>query len=394
MRRALFFANPATVLGAFFWFSAAAAQSEFPHQTHSVFFSECGACHSGVTTGAWEGVYPETSTCTACHDGSTAPNIDWTPPDEPRASNLAFRHDVHAFECATCHVPGGGEDLALLAMPAPAICLGCHAPQAEGHLEAQGQCQTCHVPVVESRLSEDAIRTFPHPASHDAGRFEITHGPGALASPSDCAVCHDRTGCFTCHAERSHLQEAILQIPLPRDGGPRGVPLPERKVPPFHEGNFSVAHAAAASAKQPDCAVCHSESTCNSCHEGQNAPAFHPVNFLASHGPEAYGRVSDCSSCHNPEAFCRTCHLGLGLDAGDGIGGAYHNDQTLWILSHAPAARQDLESCVSCHQQTDCLRCHSAQSGLGINPHGPDFDGSRISDRNKAMCTLCHISGG
>jgi hypothetical protein len=86
--------------------------------------------------------------------------------------------------------------------------------------------------------------------------------------------------------------------------------------------------------------------------------------------------------------------MGVGLNSPEGFGGAYHDNESFWILSHAPAARQDLESCVSCHQQTDCLACHSAQSGLGVSPHGPDFNGSSINDRNKAMCKLCHISGG
>jgi len=394
MKRALLLAGSAMILGGILNLSALGAQSEFPHQTHSVFFSDCGTCHTGVVSGDWASTYPQVATCAACHDGNTAPNIGWTTPAGPRASNLGFRHEAHAFDCAMCHIPGGGDDLSLIAIPQPATCLGCHAPTAESHLEAKGMCQTCHVPAVESRLSEADVADFPQPASHTAGNFAITHGALAVESASDCAVCHDRTGCFTCHAGASHLPDAILQIPLPQEGGPRGVQFPEGRTPPFHEGNFAVAHAAAASAGQPNCTTCHSESTCTSCHEGQGSPAFHPINFLTSHGPEAYGRVNDCSSCHNTEAFCRACHLGLGLDAVGEIGGAYHTDQTLWILSHAPAARQDLESCVSCHQQTDCLRCHSAQAGLGVNPHGPDFNGSSISDRNKAMCTLCHISGG
>ncbi len=327
MRRALLLAGPAMVLGAFLTSSTLEAQIEFPHQTHSVFFSECTACHAGVPTGEWASVYPETSTCAACHDGTTAPLLDWTPPESPRASNLTFQHQDHGFACTTCHVPGGGEDLSLIGIPEPTTCLGCHAPQVGSHMEAVEQCQTCHVPAAQSGLTARRMAGFPKPESHSFGGWINGHSSLAASSPDYCSVCH-------------------------------------------------------------------TEGTCASCHEGQGAPSFHPINFMASHGPEAYGRVNDCSSCHNAEAFCRTCHVGLGLDAAGAIGGAYHNDQTVWILSHAPAARQDLESCVSCHQQTDCLRCHSAQSGLGVSPHGPGFQGSSISDRNQAMCTLCHISGG
>ena len=114
---------------------------------------------------------------------------------------------------------------------------------------------------------------------------------------------------------------------------------------------------------------------------------------MASHGPEAYGRVSDCTSCHNSEAFCRECHLGSGFQGEGDLVAPFHDSQALWILSHPQAARQDLESCVSCHQQNDCMRCHSASSGLRMNPHGPDFDASSMGSRNKAMCALCHVPG-
>lgn len=326
MRRALLSAISALILGAFLGAAGLEAQSEFPHETHSVFFPDCGACHAGVTSGVFSEMYPDPSTCTACHDGSTAPPVDWAPAEGPRVSNLTFRHEPHAFDCATCHLPGGTEDLSALTFPDPVTCLGCHAPEAETHLDAREMCQTCHVPVTESALYPQDLGGFPKPESHAYGDFYRNHRNLAAASPDYCAVCH-------------------------------------------------------------------TESSCTSCHDGQNSPGFHPINFLASHGPEAYGRTSDCSSCHNPEAFCRTCHMGLGLNDASGMGAAYHNDQSFWLLSHAPAARQDLESCVSCHQQTDCLQCHSAKMGLGLSPHGPDFQGSSIEDRNRAMCTLCHISG-
>ncbi|MGD8362106.1 MAG: cytochrome c3 family protein [Gemmatimonadota bacterium] len=169
MRRALLLAGPAMILGAFLTSSALEAQIDFPHQTHSVFFSECTACHAGVPTGDWASTYPETSTCAACHDGTTAPSIDWAPPESPRASNLTFQHQDHGFACTTCHVPGGGEDLSLISIPEPTTCLGCHAPQAGGHMEAVEQCQTCHVPAAQSGLTARRMAEFPKPESHSFG---------------------------------------------------------------------------------------------------------------------------------------------------------------------------------------------------------------------------------
>jgi hypothetical protein len=327
MRRALMLAGSAMVLGAFLGVTNLAAQSEFPHEKHSLFFSDCTACHADVASGNWMDVYPDVSTCAACHDGTTAPRVGWTPAEGPRTSNLAFKHEPHGFGCAMCHLPGGEEDIASLRIPSPRTCLGCHAPDASGHMGAVDQCLTCHVPAQEAGLPMNAISGFPRPESHRFGGFIEGHRSAAATSPEYCAVCH-------------------------------------------------------------------TESSCTSCHEGQGAPGFHPLNFMASHGPEAFGRSSDCSSCHSAEAFCRACHTGVGLNSPAGFGGAYHDSESFWIQSHAQAARQDLESCVSCHQQTDCQACHSARSGLGVNPHGPDFNGSSINEQNKAMCTLCHISGG
>jgi len=318
MRRTLLLALSAMALGSFVTPTGLTGQSGFPHDKHSGFFSDCGACHAGIASGTPADVYPEFTLCAACHDGTTGPIIEWQAPG-PRESSLAFTHAPHGFGCNMCHLPGGEEDLAALSYPEPELCLSCHAPDTQ----------------------------------------------------------HQVADCGFCHAKVTTLQRTQ-----------------DEAAPPFHGNGFVDNHGAAASTRQPDCASCHAENTCTQCHDGQNSNDFHPLNFLASHGPEAYGRVSDCTSCHTSEGFCRECHMNFGLEGGGNSVAPFHDNQALWILSHPQAARQDLESCVSCHQQSDCMRCHSASSGLRINPHGPDFQGSSISERNQAMCKLCHVGGG
>jgi hypothetical protein len=253
------------------------------------------------------------------------------------------------------------------------------------------ECAFCHVPAVDTKLAEARILDFPSPASHEAPRFIASHGALAKQAAETCATCHDRSSCSGCHGGASHVPSAVLEMPQPRADGPRGVPIQGGSGAGYHPPGFSQRHATAASTGQADCTTCHSESSCIECHDGLGSPSFHPLNFLASHGPEAYGRVSDCRSCHNSEAFCRECHLNVGMRGEGGLVAPFHDGQALWVLSHPQAARQDLESCVSCHQQNDCLRCHSASSGLGVSPHGPDFDASEMRSRNPGMCELCHV---
>jgi hypothetical protein len=367
------------------------AQGGFPHEKHSLFFSDCSVCHGAVSEGTGESPFPEVSFCAACHDGTTAPQISWEPPD-PRASNLKFEHTRHGFGCSVCHLPGGEEDLTQLALPEPETCIGCHIPGLENHLSAE-QCDFCHIPVVETRMEQSRVSAFPIPESHAAGDFLLSHGVLANERPVNCATCHDRSTCTTCHGGATHIPDAVLEIPTRTTDGPAGVRVAQEGAGGFHPPNFALSHSAAASSAQLSCTTCHSENTCLECHDGLSSPDFHPLNFMASHGPEAYGRVSDCASCHNSEAFCRECHLGSGFQGESDLVSPFHDNQAVWILSHPQAARQDLESCVSCHQQNDCLRCHSASSGLRINPHGPDFDAKSISSRNEALCTLCHLPG-
>ena len=369
------------------------AQTGFPHESHSIFFSECSACHAGITGEDPMEAYPDPSVCTACHNGNTAPLVEWEKPEQ-RQSNLRFTHLPHEFGCAFCHQPGGPDDVENLAYPEPATCLGCHAPEAPEHLAAFGSCETCHVPVGSSRLPADAALSFPSPGTHAESDFLTGHGRLATDFSAGCSVCHDRSSCLTCHGGFTQLPAAILAIPNPAEEGPRGVVTARSGPGGFHPAGFATSHAVEAELGQPECTSCHAESSCLQCHDGLESSGFHPLNFMASHGPEAYGRMSDCTSCHNSEAFCRECHLNLGLEGRGGVVAPFHDNQALWLLSHPQAARQDLESCVSCHRQTDCLRCHSARSGLGINPHGPDFDPSRILDRNRRMCIVCHLSGG
>ncbi|HEY6210147.1 MAG TPA: cytochrome c3 family protein, partial [Gemmatimonadales bacterium] len=129
------------------------------------------------------------------------------------------------------------------------------------------------------------------------------------------------------------------------------------------------------------------------CHrpDAARAAAYHPSGFLARHPAAAYAREASCSDCHNTGSFCAACHQRSGLVAQSlPLLSGYHDGRQFFLAGHGGAARQSLESCVSCHAERDCLTCHSALGGRRIDPHGPGFDPNRLIKKNPQMCTACH----
>jgi hypothetical protein len=63
----------------------------------------------------------------------------------------------------------------------------------------------------------------------------------------------------------------------------------------------------------------------------------------------------------------------------------------MWLLRHGQAARQNLETCASCHTQRDCTQCHGVLGAFKVNPHGRDFDAAAAWQRNPRSCFGCHV---
>ena len=141
-----------------------------------------------------------------------------------------------------------------------------------------------------------------------------------------------------------------------------------------------------------NCTTCHVRVECEACHSAPDRAPFHPSNFESRHAAASYARQLECSSCHSTERFCRDCHQQLGMRSEGRLGSGFHDAEPLWLLRHGQAARQGLESCASCHQQTDCLQCHSTVGAFQVSPHGPGFDPERARSRNPAICFVCHVT--
>jgi len=404
----------------------------FSHPAHlgSAKDVTCVGCHATDTTAWMQVARPVPETCVGCHTHSAPSHLD------------------DANTCTTCHRPltaaVGLTDAHVLELPRPeshsrptwselhgrlavaptANCATCHARES---------CARCHVNA--SRL--DPIRalgsdarvartvagrapSYPTPASHRSTNFTLTHAAAARTSTATCATCHARASCETCHTGPGAA--AVLKLlPDESEAAAAGVHLRRAPAPPtaapailaalqstarphvqdtvtrrvlVHIRGFERSHGPSAAAGELNCSGCHAQSFCSTCHAGERVTrTYHKPNFLSTHAPQAYGREVDCSACHSAQAFCRSCHLQSGIAPRTSTARTptFHNAEPLWLLKHGRAARQNLESCATCHQQTYCMQCHSGV-GARINPHGPGFDASRMSSRNSEVCLRCHLT--
>ena len=400
---------------------------------------DCAKCHNGSDLDRVDWTPPMREPSLVRFDHSTHPYAVNDPSEE--------------LECSNCHSPSSGASAMNVVLPTPETCLDCHNGSPEPHwAPGEVSCGDCHMPLTAAKaVSAERIADFPQPESHSIDDFIWQHGAQAMSATEACAVCHARNDCERCHANGDQVaaiaslerDDRVASLVAGREGkwptppdhesgswwaehgtaaddspercatchdanscagchqqgfarlevlpkhGKRGMPvLPLR--PLDHTPMFAQEHGPMALAG--DCAVCHDEGGfCADCHDGQMGGGYHPPSFVLHHAASAAGPDPACTNCHSTEVFCRSCHMERGLASktrSDANG--YHDSAPYWLLNHGAAARQGLDECSSCHQQDDCLQCHSARSGWRVNPHGPDFDAMAVAEANEAMCITCH----
>jgi hypothetical protein len=443
----------------------------FDHAEHQELFPTCVTCHVGAATPG-SSMWPATGSCDACHDGGVEAIVEWSPPAEPRRSNLRFDHASHEVEveesgdattCVDCHTDVGAEWMSVQLAAVPQ-CLDCHEVSEEHFSAPDAACAQCHVPLAEaSRLTPNDVaqfslppshdvesfsgdghgelarpdgtppppiaascatcharefcilchvdapeqapiqalqpdaRSLVHeavltaPADHDAPGFTSMHGPAAQSSPLDCATCHTRESCVMCHVATVEVADALFPA---GEGRAIGAVL-TRAPPETHDIGFRDLHGPDAAPAAATCAGCHARESCLDCHRpsaGASTPGYHPADYLSRHPVAAYTRETSCSDCHNDRGFCASCHQQAGLVSAGDLNSRYHDAKQSFSVGHGQAARQNLESCVSCHAERDCVSCHSATGGRRYNPHGPGFDAERLRSKNPEMCLACHRS--
>jgi Doubled CXXCH motif (Paired_CXXCH_1) len=360
----------------------------------------CGSCHT-LGGERMQVRLAVVQTCLDCHGVRTA---HLSAPDT---------------SCGTCHVPLARavrltrKDVAEFPVPPshkkPGFAFALHGQlaRAGGKQEVSQACATCHarefcsdchvnapeVPAIQALDSDD--RSTAHeaelraPPSHQDPDFVFRHGPDARKSPMTCATCHTQESCLACHVGRP---ASVRALPAAGPGRGKGADV-RRARPASHGQDFSDIHGSVADSRPQSCEGCHVRPQCLDCHRPNPAdatPGYHPAGFLTRHPASAYSRETNCSDCHNNAGFCADCHVNSGLSARGELNAGYHDARRSFLLGHGQAARQNLESCVACHAERDCLTCHSALGGRRFNPHGPGFDAATLRRKNSQTCTACH----
>jgi hypothetical protein len=359
----------------------------FNHKFHVVEQKQpCKSCHGGAFTSesVADSLIPNGETCDTCHGTDHSDLSKVTPGDEasgqcnwchlgykaedgnavrkmsiPRP-NMVFNHKVHVSRNIACqHCHGEIQELELATrdqMPRMAGCFRCHQmPDAASRGKATSACETCHV------RAEPGTKVMGNPANGTGGRIQTLFASGMLKPPR-------------------WLHQA------------------------GHTPDWIERHKMVAANDSQFCANCHKEDYCVGCHDGRIRPrSVHPNDYISMHPIEARQATQRCTSCHREQSFCLTCHqrVGVSMSGPPGVrmSGRYHPPKEIWSDAprkpghHSFEAERNLNACIACHTERDCVVCHGGQGiGGGFDPHKSGFAGGCGAQmrRNPRPCFVCH----
>ncbi len=360
----------------------------FNHKLHAGFGQRCTSCHAQAPTSqrSSDDLVPSGRACDQCHGTDHADTSKVKGGDDAMGRcgfchvgatdagkivpfkvpppNLVFDHKKHADRnvgCGQCH--GSVEELELATrdqLPRMRGCFGCHQMPDAARGQAKAACDTCHV-------------------------RETTAATGQLLP--------ERKGVSTGGRIKTKFPEGELKPPRwMHNAG--------------HGPDFMARHKMVAANDSELCANCHKEDFCTGCHDGRVRPRnIHPNDYLQMHPTEARMATQRCQSCHREQSFCLGCHqrLGVSMSGPSGVreSGRFHPPKYVWSDPprkpghHSQEAVRNLNACVSCHTERDCVMCHGGQGvGGGFNPHGSGFAASckTAYKRNPRPCLTCHTT--
>jgi Cytochrome c7 and related cytochrome c len=352
----------------------------FNHRFHVVDQKQkCTGCHkdAATSTSVQDHLTPKGNVCDDCH------SVDHDNLDKVTGSDDA------ASKCAFCHVgykDGDGNKVAAFRIPRANMVFN-----HKKHLDRNIACQQCHGAVQDLEL---------------ATRDQLPRMRGCFnchQMPDSAARGEAKSACDTCH----------VRNPIKEGGRMQTVFATGKLEPPrwlhnaAHTPDWIERHKGVAANDSQFCANCHKEEFCADCHDGRVRPrSIHPNDYISMHPIEARQAAQKCTSCHQEQSFCLQCHqrLGVSMSGPSGVrdNGRFHPPKDVWSNAprrpghHAFEAQRNLNACVSCHVERDCVACHGGQGiGGGFNPHKSGFAGGCGTQmrRNPRPCFVCHNPG-
>jgi predicted CXXCH cytochrome family protein len=277
----------------------------------------CLDCHDATAADlikAHQGQPFATANCVQCHNPHQSA--------QPKLMQTFTHMPFQAGSCDTCHAPAKDGKVVLVQADAKAICVTCHAEQAEKiekakvqHPGAQGDCVSCHNPHAGKApgfLQPDPVSVCLTCHSEQAEQFKKAH----LHQPAfglGCATCHEPHGgnnpkllraqgsalCLECHGPDSKPQlvesEHVLtifngQVKLPEDyyQKNRVVILPVK----FGVGHPVMGHPVQDVMNPADITKVKAQINCMTCHQ--------------PHSSAQPGLLINDQA--DNMAFCDTCH--------------------------------------------------------------------------------------
>jgi hypothetical protein len=334
----------------------------------------CKTCHGAAfkSNSANDTLIPPGTVCDACHSS------DHTDLNKVQAG------DEDMGKCGYCHLgykPEDGNRVAELALPRANLIFGHKA-----HVDRNIGCPQCHGPVDQLEL---------------ATRDQLPRMRGCFnchQSPDSASAGDAKSACDTCHFRGDRGTTIKYMYASGTLSPPRWLHNAE------HTPDFIERHKFVAADDSRFCANCHKEDFCTDCHDGRVRPrTIHPSDYLNMHAIEARMETQRCTSCHRLQSFCIDCHMRAGVSESSPTlakdSGRFHPPKSIWSDppmrpgSHGFEAERNLNQCVSCHTERDCVACHGGLGiGAGFNPHPSGFVGGCATQfrRNPRPCYTCH----
>jgi len=242
---------------------------------------------------------------------------------------------------------------------AGAACDTCHLEEAASIVPDLKVCLECH--------EQNFVDGVELPALDSHGPvWAFGHRVAAKSDAINCDACHQQDFCLDCHKagfadEMGSFSNSLANV---------------------HRGDFQISHPIAARTDPQLCSSCHENEFCVDCHNDFKDAGVDTAILSHRRGWTDSPAFSSTHANIPAGLDCHSCHPNTVVEA------------HAWSIDHAREARKNLTTCQACHPDGDiCLTCHSARSGLMINPH-PDDWGSISDTLNKASggrsCRKCH----